>query len=125
MTFAGAEGLMAEAAADQLTAEKLFDLHWAKTILARALHRLEAEHGEEGKAALFDALRPSLGGDEESPPYKEVGEGIGMTEGAIKVAAYRMRKRYRGALEIEILETIADPGELRQELKYIREALST
>ncbi len=124
LDFAGAEGLMAEAAADQLTPEKLFDHHWAKTILARALGRLEAEYIEEGKGALFSALRPSLGGVEQTRRYKDVGDDLGMKEGAVKVAAHRMRKRYRGALEIEILETLADPGELRQELKHIMVSLS-
>lgn len=124
LDFAAGEGLMAEAAAHQLTAEKLFDLHWAKTILARALGRLETEYIEEGKGALFEALRASLGGTQPVPKYKDVGDELGMKEGAVKVAAHRMRKRYRGALEIEVLETIDDPEELRQELKYIMAALS-
>lgn len=124
LDFAASEALMAEAAAHQLTPEKLFDLHWAKTILARALGRLEAEYIEEGKGLLFGALRASLGGTRPAPRYKDLGDELGMTEGAVKVAAHRMRKRYRGALEIEILDTISDPAELRQELKYIMAALS-
>ena len=124
LDFAAAEGLMAEAAAHQLTPEKLFDLHWAKTILARALARLEAEYIEEGKGGLFVALRASLGGAQPSPPYKDVGDELGMKVGAVKVAAHRMRKRYRGALEKEILETISNPDELGQELKHIMASLS-
>ena len=124
LDFAAAEGLMAEAAADQLTPEKIFDLHWAKTILARALGRLETEYAQEGKEALFSALRPSFGGAQPSPGYKDLGEELGMKEGAVKVAAHRMRKRYRRALEMEILETISDPGDLGQELKHIMASLS-
>lgn len=124
LDFAAAEGLMAEAASDQLTPEKLFDLHWAKTILARALARLEAEYIEEGKGTIFGALRPSLGGAPSSPPYKDLAHNLGMKEGAVKVAAHRMRKRYGTALEAEILETISDPAELKRELKDLMAALT-
>ena len=73
------------------TAERLYDRRWAITVLDRALDRLERRMTEQGKAPLFDRLKPALLGAEDAVGYARVGEELGMTEGAVKVAAHRMR----------------------------------
>jgi RNA polymerase sigma-70 factor (ECF subfamily) len=46
-----------------------------------------------------------------------------MTEGAVKVAVHRLRERYREALREEIGPTVAEPGEVEDELKALSSAL--
>jgi hypothetical protein len=42
-----------------------------------------------------------------------------MTEGAVRVALHRLRKRYRGALEEVIADTVADKSEVDAEIDYL------
>jgi len=39
-----------------------------------------------------------------------------MSEGAFKVAVHRLRQRYGELVRAEIAQTVADPGEVEQEL---------
>ena len=42
-----------------------------------------------------------------------------MTEGALKVAAHRLRQRYRELLREEVAHTVARPEEIDEELRYL------
>jgi RNA polymerase sigma-70 factor (ECF subfamily) len=42
-----------------------------------------------------------------------------MTEGAVKVAVHRLRKRYRELLRAEIAETVSDPSEIDDEMRHL------
>jgi RNA polymerase sigma-70 factor (ECF subfamily) len=44
-------------------------------------------------------------------------EELGMTEGAMKVAVHRLRRRYRELLKEEIAQTVADPADIDDELR--------
>ena len=44
--------------------------------------------------------------------YREVAEELGMTEGAVKVAVHRMRRRYRDLLKEEIAQTVTGPEDV-------------
>jgi RNA polymerase sigma-70 factor (ECF subfamily) len=46
-----------------------------------------------------------------------------MTEGAVKVAVHRLRKRYRGLLRAEIAETVSDPSDIDDEMRHLVAAL--
>jgi RNA polymerase sigma-70 factor (ECF subfamily) len=78
----------------ELTPERLFEREWALALLSRVLQRLEAESISEGKKDLFEQIRPALQGDRLGPSYRTIGERLGMTEGAVRVAARRVRMRY-------------------------------
>ena len=98
-----------------------FDREWALETTARALKNLEAEMRDQGKGDLFEALRGGLTGEE--PPRKDTAARLGMTEGAIKVAVHRLRRRYGEALRAEIADTVADPSEIEIEMRHLLEAL--
>ena len=53
----GAEARYQREAADELTAEKLYERRWAMAVLDRAFVRLREEFTAAGKAALYDKLR--------------------------------------------------------------------
>ena len=48
-----------------------------------------------------------------------------MSEGAVKVAAHRLRQRYRELLREEIANTVAGPEEVEEELRQLFAALGS
>jgi RNA polymerase sigma-70 factor (ECF subfamily) len=42
-----------------------------------------------------------------------------MTEGALKMAMLRLRRRYRALLKAEIAETVHDPSEIDDEIRHL------
>jgi RNA polymerase sigma-70 factor (ECF subfamily) len=119
-----AEGTYQLEPRDDLTPEKLFDRHWALMLLDRALGRLREEHASAGKAEQFDRLKGFLTGDDAAVPYGEAAAMLGTTEGAVKVAVHRLRRRFRDALVQEIAETVSDPAEIDAEIEYLLKAVS-
>jgi RNA polymerase sigma-70 factor (ECF subfamily) len=110
--------------ADKLTAEKIFERRWALTLLEQVLRRLREEHVCDGREKLFDQLKPTLTEVSRAVRYAEIAARLGTTEGAVKVAVYRLRQRYREVLRAEIADTVASPGEVEDELRNLFAALS-
>jgi len=95
----------------------LFDRAWAHSLLRSTLGRLRAEYAVRDKEGLFDALKAGLAGG--GPPYAEVAADLGMTEGAVKVAAHRLRQRYREALRTAVAETVESETEIEDEIQAL------
>jgi RNA polymerase sigma-70 factor (ECF subfamily) len=108
---------------DPLTPERIFDRNWALAVLDRVLNRLRAELHDAGKDHLFENLKGYLTGDQAAGSYQDVGATLGMSEGALKVAVHRLRRRYRALLYDEIAQTVATPEEVELELQYLIEAI--
>lgn len=109
--------------AHHLTAEKIYERRWALTLLERVLLRLRADYDRAGKGPLFEALKSALVEPGRGAAYHEIGAALGMSEGAVKVAVHRLRKRYRGLLLDEIAHTVADQAEIDEELQTLMAAL--
>jgi RNA polymerase sigma-70 factor (ECF subfamily) len=105
------------------TPEKIFERRWALAILARVLARMRAEFSRGGNPAHFERLKAFLLGQDDEFLYADVARELQTTEGALKVAIHRLRKRYRGMLRAEIAETVSDPGEIEAEMRYLASAL--
>lgn len=110
--------------ADRSSPDKAFDKRWALELLETVLQRLEQEYEREGKTAIFAALKQSLTGTRESQPYAELAGCLGLSEGAVKVAVHRLRKRYRELIRQEIADTVAGPEDVNQEMRYLFDALA-
>jgi RNA polymerase sigma factor (sigma-70 family) len=102
------------------TPEKLFERQWALLLLENVLIQLREEYYLAGSGRLFDELKDSLTGN--TAGYAEIAARLGRTEGAIKVAAHRLRQRYRDLLRNQIAQTVTD-GEIEDELRYLMAAL--
>jgi RNA polymerase sigma factor (sigma-70 family) len=109
---------------DDETPEHLFERQWALALLARVLARLREENEQAGKLAQFDALKPVLTGEPIDETYAQLGDRLGMSEGAVKVAVHRLRRRMRVLLEEEIARTVADPRDADDEIQHLFEVLS-
>jgi RNA polymerase sigma-70 factor (ECF subfamily) len=68
---------------------------------------------------LFVGLNPTLVGGRESQPYAELARQLGLSEGAVKVAVHRLRKRYRQLLREEIAQTVAAGADPEEELRHL------
>lgn len=118
----GAEHRFAADLATPETPETLFERKWALAVLGETMKRLDHEYRQEGKGALFEAFYPSLEGDDR-PHYADLVGPLGMTEGAARVAVYRLRQRYRELLRAVVAQTVADPLELDEELRHLMRVL--
>jgi RNA polymerase sigma-70 factor (ECF subfamily) len=110
---------------DELSPDRLFDRRWALAAIEQALARLAAEYAAGGKGALFAELKPLLTSGGGARSYAEIGALFGMSEGAVKVAAHRLRQRYRAALRAEIAETVESDSEIDAELRHLLDALGS
>jgi RNA polymerase sigma-70 factor (ECF subfamily) len=102
-----------------LTAERLFERRWALTLLDHVLAGLDAEMGRSNKQALYRRLRPALLGHEGAPSNQEIADELGLSVGAVKMTAHRLRMRYRERLREEIARTVADPSEIDGEIQAL------
>ncbi len=92
-------------------AVRVFEREWALALLTRALSGLEQEYRASDRGALFDVLKGELAGGEVQS-CAHYAERLGSSEGAVKVAVHRLRKRYRERLRAEIAETVSDCADL-------------
>jgi RNA polymerase sigma-70 factor (ECF subfamily) len=99
---------------NQLTPERIFEREWALTTLGHVQDQLAVEYESAGQTRLFQQLLPHLSRDTTRLPYAEIAQSLTMKEGAVKVAAHRLKKKYRERLQSEILRTL-DRRELLDE----------
>ena len=105
--------------AEEMTPEDVFEYRWAMTVLDRAVGRLQEESAESGTQDQFEQLQPYLTSEGSQVPYRETASALGMSESAIKSAVRRLRKRLGQCLRSEIAETVANPGEVDDEVRYL------
>ncbi len=105
------------------TPDRIFERQWALTLLDQPLAKLRAEFDATGKTELFDRLKMFLGGRPSTVPYRELARQLKMSEGALKVAIHRMRRRYRALLREEIQQTIGAAEDVDEELLQLFHAL--
>lgn len=111
--------------ADEATPERLFERAWALLVLEKVRDRLRAEFEAAGKGARFALLEQCLPGGSVELPQAELGRELGLTAGAVKSEVHRLRRRYAELLRLEIAHTLADPGQVDEELRHLIEAIGT
>lgn len=104
---------------DHATPEAIFERRWALTLLDQVLGRLKQEFAGAGKGAQFELLKSALTGDGTTALYSELGEQLGISEQAVKVAVHRLRRRYRELLRAEIAQTVTTADEVDEELRAL------
>jgi RNA polymerase sigma factor (sigma-70 family) len=113
------------AATNEPSPDKAFDREWALALLAKVIERLQKECEADGKAKLFDQLKVFLTAGKSETAQSEMAKALGMEEGAVRVAVHRLRKRYRELLRAEIAQTLADAGDVEEEMRALFGAFST
>lgn len=103
--------------------ERSFERAWALGLLERTVARVRGEWEARGQAALFERLRPVLAG-EDLGPYGALASELGTSEGGLRVAVHRLRRRYAELLRAEIADTVASPADVEAELRSLLEVLA-
>ena len=100
-----------------------FDHGWALTVIERSLSAVAADYAGSGRAGLFEQLQPWLEGHAGDPAA--AAQALGLSEGALKVAIHRLRRRFREAVLGEIRQTLPEHEDPADELRYLIEVLSS
>ncbi|MEO5717061.1 MAG: sigma-70 family RNA polymerase sigma factor [Chthoniobacterales bacterium] len=107
------------------SAEKVFDVRWAATVAEQALRRLEEECEAHKRQRVFDVLSGTLTAEREDISYETLARELGVKAADVKRLRNRLRQRFRELLRAEVADTVADPGDVDDEVRYLVAALST
>ncbi len=118
-----AEGRYVRELAHELTAERIFDRSWALTLLDRVFSQLQAEYEDAGRVETFETLQVFLTEGPRAVSHASIADRLGMTEGAVRVAVHRLRRRYGDILRREIAATLDDPSQIDDEIQGLFTAL--
>ncbi len=99
--------------------EAAFERSWALAVVGHALRHLEDELRAAGREEVFAQLRPRLQGDRGGRSYAELAGALGMSEGAVKVAVHRLRRRYGELLRAEVARTVGTAADVADELRHL------
>ena len=105
------------------TPERIFERRWALSVLDRVVERVRNEFVQHGRPEHFERLKVFLLGQSDAP-YAALAREMNTSEGALKVAIHRLRKRYRELFRQEIADTVADPAEVESEIRYLAAVLT-
>jgi RNA polymerase sigma factor (sigma-70 family) len=120
----GGEERYANDLAQTLTPERAYEKRWAATLLDQVLASLKGEYAEAGNARVFKELAELLWGKDASVSYSQVGGRLSMAEGTARGAMHRLRQRFRERLRAAVAETVANPAEVDDELRYLISVVS-
>jgi DNA-directed RNA polymerase specialized sigma24 family protein len=96
--------------------EVFFDREWAHGVLEQVVDRLRLESGQGAERVRLEVLLPALSREVDR---EELMRATGMTEGALKVALHRLRRRYGRVLREVVEESVAEASEVEGELAHL------
>jgi RNA polymerase sigma factor (sigma-70 family) len=102
-----------------ITPERAYEKRWAMTLLEQVLADLQREYAQAGHDRIFDELSGLLWGKDTLISYAQIGQRLGMGEGAVRGAMHRLRERYRERLRAEVAHTVRDMRDVDDELRYL------
>src|SRR5262245_11821605 len=104
------------------TPERIFDRRWAQALLECALTRLAGE--QAGRGHQYARLKLYLTGEQPQVGYADTAAALGISEGAVKVAVHRLRKRFRALVTEEVEHTVDSPDEVESEIRHLLAAVA-
>jgi RNA polymerase sigma factor (sigma-70 family) len=123
LEFSSGEDRYQREPAHNETPERIFERRWALSVLDRVVEKLRHEFILHGRPEHFERLKVFLLSQSDAP-YSALALEMNTSEGALKVAIHRLRKRYRDLFRQEIADTVADPAEVESELRYLATVLT-
>lgn len=110
--------------ADERSPDRLFDREWAIALLDKVFDDLEKVARNDGNIGQFERLKSCLTTDSQRIPYPALATELNISEGAVRVAVHRLRKRYRNQLEAEVARTLHSQEALKDEMQALFAALA-
>jgi RNA polymerase sigma factor (sigma-70 family) len=111
--------------ATALTPENLYDRRWAFTLLSAVLADLKTEYAAANKAELFAKLESGLIEEVNPGLYAGWAAALNMSEGAVRVAVHRLRRRFGELLRGEVVRTVTTPAEVDDEIRHLFAAIAS
>jgi len=108
---------------DSRTPEQIFEHRWASSIVAETLAALDELNRDPARWDYYRRLRDFLAADKESLPYAALSKELGFSESALRVQVHRLRRKFRELLKQRVVDTLADPKELDEEMSYLMKCL--
>ena len=119
LDFDSGESKLGLTAVDAQTPEEIFEREWAIALLERVMDRLHAEYVAKQRLPHFETLKAHLAGSPKDGSLAAAAHALGISETTAKVAAHRMRKRYRDLLREEIAQTVEQPTDIDEEIRHL------
>lgn len=107
----------------EVSEDRVFLQQWAEALVLATRGELVASYAERGKGAVAEVLLPEMTRELDRERAELLGERLGMTAAAIKVAVHRLRERFGAILREKVAETVADDDSIDDELAAILAAL--
>lgn len=101
-----------------------YDREWAETALAGALEKLRRAYEARNREAVFQAVLPSLAGAEGASGLSDAARAAGLNATSFKVEVFRLRRRFEGALRLEISATVGADEDIDDEARYLLTVLA-
>jgi DNA-directed RNA polymerase specialized sigma24 family protein len=114
-----AEGRYVAEPEDRATPETLFERRWALAVVDGLLADLRAQWTAQGRASEFDELKACLLGQTPAGGYAAVAARLETSEGAVKAAVHRLRRRFQSLLRLRVAETVAEEGDIDEEIRHL------
>ena len=92
-------------------------------MLGEATRLLEGEYRAKGKEREFEVLGEFLAPREGSASFQDAAGRLGISAGAARVAAFRMRDRYRVLVRNAVRDTLSDAEATEDELIVLLDAV--
>ena len=123
LAFEEAEGRYSIEPAEPATPQTLYERRWALTVIERVLADLREEWKSAARIAEFDELKSCLLGEAPEGGYAEIAERLQTSEGSVRVAVHRLRRKFHKRLKKDIGDTVMDPADIDDEIRYLIRAL--
>jgi DNA-directed RNA polymerase specialized sigma24 family protein len=123
--LAEAERLFKREPANEESPDRLYERRWVLALLERAMTRLRQECISGGNGELFDQLKGFVSGEKGETSYAEAAARMDLSPSALKSAIFRLRRRHHELVREEVGHTVADPHELKEELRHLLNLFSS
>jgi RNA polymerase sigma-70 factor (ECF subfamily) len=124
LSFDNAEGRYRFEPAEPATPQTLYERRWALTVIDRVLENLRQDWDARRRAVEFDELKACLLGEVPDGGYAGIANRLGLTEPAVRVSVHRLRRKFQAKLKEEIAETVSDPSDIDDEIRYLIRVLN-
>ena len=110
--------------AEHWSAETIYDVRWAATVVENALRQVGEEFEKKGRRRVFDVLSSYLEADRQDVSYTSLSKTLGVPETNVKRLVHQMRQRYRALLREQVAQTVENTDDVDEELRYLCAALA-
>jgi DNA-directed RNA polymerase specialized sigma24 family protein len=106
-------------AAGNLPPDLAYDRAWAETVLHKALQKWRAEQAGVREEFVMEGLEDVMYQDADAPSIQALAERLGVSQNAVRMAAFRLRRRLAHWIREEVARTVATRESLEEEIRYL------